>query len=136
MSENKDIKNKISIWECGCPMCGNVETFEWPQGVIPKYCSRCGSEADYHEVAGYEVADNKKNTPKGVYVGKCPKCNYENRREITQFHIDNGLSKFGPICGTRTNYQKHLTVEPLKNSDAFDKVAETICATIRDTLSK
>ncbi len=51
--------------------------------------------------------NEQKNTPKGVYVGKCPKCNYENRRETTQFHIDNGLPKFCPKCGTRTTYQRH-----------------------------
>ena len=66
MSEQKNIKNKISIWECVCPKCGNNGDFELPQGVIPKYCSRCGSEADYREVAGYETGENKK-TPQEIY---------------------------------------------------------------------
>ena len=65
MKEQKNIKNKISIWECVCPKCGNNGDFELPQGVIPKYCSRCGSEADYREVAGYETGENKK-TPQDV----------------------------------------------------------------------
>jgi hypothetical protein len=66
MKEQKNIKNKISIWECVCPKCGNNGDFELPQGVIPKYCSRCGSEADYREVAGYETGENKK-TPQEIY---------------------------------------------------------------------
>ena len=53
---------------------------------------------------------NKKNTPKGVYVGKCPKCRHENKCEITPFSIGGEVPQYCSKCGTKTSYRKNLVV--------------------------
>lgn len=57
-----------------------------------------------------DALSKQKNTPKGVYVGKCPKCRYENRRQMTNWQLENGLPNFCSQCGARTTYQKHQFV--------------------------
>ncbi len=54
--------------------------------------------------------EEQKNTPKGVYVGKCPKCRYENKRQMTNWQLENGLPNFCSQCGARTTYRKHQFV--------------------------
>ena len=50
---NKQINRKISVWECECANCWDKRSIEVPQELTPRYCTQCGSETEYHEVAGY-----------------------------------------------------------------------------------
>lgn len=57
MIENKNIKHKIVIWECECTNCGDKRNIELPQELTPRYCTQCGNEANYREVAEDETGE-------------------------------------------------------------------------------
>ena len=114
VSEQKNIKNKISIWECVCPKCGNNRDFELPQGVIPKYCSRCGSEADYREVAGYETGENKK-TPQDV-LDQGERLMYKDVCEIKE---TSSVDEVNDLLNDQKNKWKLLTIVPHKKNRLF-----------------
>ena len=67
MNGNKRIKCRFVIWKCECANCGDKRSIEVPQELTPRYCTQCGSEANYHkvdkEVAHIEIvhkADGRK----------------------------------------------------------------------------
>lgn len=63
---NQTNQPKISLWKCECTNCGDARSIKITQGLTPRYCSQCGSETNYQEVAENEAGENKK-TPQEIH---------------------------------------------------------------------
>ncbi|MFQ7058661.1 MAG: hypothetical protein ACLRQX_08775 [Turicibacter sanguinis] len=56
---NQTNQPKISLWKCECTNCGDARSIKITQGLTPRYCSQCGSETNYQEVAENESGEKK-----------------------------------------------------------------------------